>query len=147
MIPTPAFSVAEPVTIEVQRAPGLTARRSEIDGFAGTMTRLRAVYDALQQCSPVVFAPPDALIDTMQTGDRIGYHPETAVDEITHLHDQLPQAQAAVAALGTTFSQKLDAYAARMEKNPYRPVNMDWQKQTRLDDMTRAEQLVNEAGK
>lgn len=147
VIPTQTFSVTAPVTVEVTRAPGLTLRRSEIDGFAGTMTRMRAVYDALQQCSPVVFGPPDAVIDAMQTGDRLSYHPETAVDEVAHLHDALPKARAEVAGLGSTFSQKLDDYMDRMEKNPLHPANMDWQKQTRLDDMTRAEQLVNEAGK
>ena len=90
VIPMPACSVEEPVTIEVRRAAGLTARRGEIDGFAGTMTRLRGAYDALQQTSPVA-APPDPLIDAMQTGDRLGYHPETAVEEIAHLTPRCPR--------------------------------------------------------
>ena len=69
------------------------------------------------------------------------------MDEIAHLRDTLPKAQAEVAALGSTFTGKLDQYAAQMAKNPLRPANMDWQKQTRLDDMTHAEQLVTEAEK
>ncbi len=147
VIATPAVSEDVPVTVEIRRAAGLTAKRDEIDGFAGTMTRLRAVYDALQQCWPVVAAPPDAVIDAMQTGDRLSYRPQTIVDEIAHLRDTLPKAQAEVAALGSTFTGKLDQYAAQMAKNPLRPANMDWQKQTRLDDMTHAEQLVTEAEK
>ena len=46
------------MTIEVRRGGGLTARRGELDGFAGAMTRLRGAYDALNQTWPVP-APPD----------------------------------------------------------------------------------------
>ena len=52
------------------------------------MTRLRSAYDALQQTSPVS-AAPDPLIDAMQSGDRISYHPERAPEEIAHFHDVL----------------------------------------------------------
>ena len=75
VIPTPSFSTATRVVVEVHRAAGLTARRAELDGFAGSMTRLRAAYDALQKTSPIT-VPPDPLIDAMQTGDRLSYHPE-----------------------------------------------------------------------
>jgi hypothetical protein len=110
------------------------------------MSRLRGAYDALQQSSPVA-VPPDALIDAMQTGDRIGYHPERAVEEMAHFHEVLPNAQAEVAAMRPAFVKRLDDYAKRMADNPLRPADMDAAKQIRLDNLSRAERLVIEAGK
>lgn len=146
VIPTPSFSTASKVVIEVRRASGLTARRAELDGFAGAMTRLRGAYDALQQCWPVG-TPPDALIYAMQTGDRMGYHPENAAKEMAHFRDELHKAQAAVGALQPTFAQKLDSYAAQMSDSPLRPVDMRAEKQRRLDFFARAEKQVADAGK
>jgi hypothetical protein len=142
-IPTSSFSTAARVTIEVHRAPGLVARRGELDGFAGAMTRLRGAYDALQQTWPVA-VPPDPLIDAMQTGDRLGYHPERAADEIAHFHEVLPQAQAAVTTLDSAFSQRLDDYA-RSAHGVLRPSDMEAAKQVRLASMARAVQLSNAA--
>ncbi|HEY1768105.1 MAG TPA: TIM-barrel domain-containing protein [Terracidiphilus sp.] len=146
VIPVPRSSVAAKVTVEVRRAAGLAARRSEIDGFAGSMTRLRAAYDALQQTWPIA-SPPDPLIDAMQAGDRLGYHPERAQEEMAHFHAVLPKARAAVAAVGADFAQRVDEYAQRMETNPLRPADMDAQKQDRLDAMTRAAAMVEAAGR
>jgi alpha-glucosidase (family GH31 glycosyl hydrolase) len=145
VIPVPKESVAAKVVIEVRRAKGLTARRGELDGFAGSMTRLRAAYDALQQSWPVA-SPPDALIDAMQTGDRLGYHPERAVEEIAHFHAVLSKAQAAVAATGTDFARRVEDYAKKMAANPQRPVDMEAQKQARLNAMKRAQAMVDAAG-
>ena len=80
------------MTIEVRRAAGLTARRNELDGFNGAMAILRETYDALNSTPPLA-APPDILIDAMQTGNRIGYHPELAQKEIAHFHEVLPQGE------------------------------------------------------
>lgn len=144
VIPTPSFSTASKVTIEVRRAPGLLARRGELDGFAGAMTRLRAAYDALQQCWPVA-VPPDPLIDVMQTGDRLGYHPERAVDEITHFHDELPKAQAAVSALSATFAHRVDEYGQSLSGSSVVPVNAKAEKQRRLASFALAQKQVAEA--
>jgi alpha-glucosidase (family GH31 glycosyl hydrolase) len=146
VIPVPSGSVSEKLTIEVRRAAGLTARRSELDGFAGSMTRLRAAYDALQQSWPIS-SPPDPLIDAMQTGDRLGYHPERAVEEIAHFHEVLPKAQAGVAAASVNFKQRVNDYAKQMEHNPQRPADMDVQKQNRIDAMSRAQAMMDAAGK
>ena len=143
VIPTASFSTASPVTIEVRRAAGLINRRSQLDGFAGAMTRLREAYDALQQTWPVA-VPPDALIDAMQTGDRLGYHPERAAEEIAHFHEELPKAQSAVSAVGSTFSQRLDDYAKNIS-GIFRPKDMDAAKQARLASMARAAELVKAA--
>ena len=146
VIPTPRFSTAERVTIEVRRAAGLMARRGELDGFAGAMTRLRGAYEGLQQTWPVS-APPDALIDAMQTGDRLGYHPEQAAEEIAHFHEVLPRAQAIVEGTLPTFDKMLNNYVADEEKRPEHPADMQAEAQRRTDAINRAERLVMEAGK
>lgn len=146
VIPVPASSVESRVVIEVHRAKGLTARRSELDGFAGAMTRLRAAYDAMNGTWPVSH-PPDVLIDAMQTGDRLSYRPETIEPEITQLHQILPQVQSSLADIAKDFQQRVDTYAHRMSHGNLRPENMAEQKQQRLDAMQRAQKLVAEAGK
>jgi alpha-glucosidase len=148
VIPMPSGSVAAKVTVEVRRAAGLTARRNELDGFAGAMARLRGTYDALHQTWPVS-DPPDTLIDAMQAGDRLSYHPEHAVAEIAHLREVLPGVQAAIAEIGKTFPQRMEDYVKRMVAGNWRPSDesMAAQKQHRVDAMARAERLVTEAGK
>ena len=145
VIPVPAGSVAAKVVIEVRRAAGLTARRAELDGFAGAMTRLRGAYDALQQTWPVS-APPDALIDAMQTGDRLGYHPERAVEEIAHFHEILPQAQTAVSALDATFAERMKNIT-QIGGADFVHLDVKVEEQRRLDLLHRAESLLAEAGK
>ncbi len=146
IIPVSSRSVAAKVTVVVRRADGLTARRGELDGFAGSMTRLRDAYDALQQTWPVA-APPDPLIDAMQTGDRLGYHPEFATDEITHFHVAVLEAQSAVAALDRTFAQSLADSLNRVAAASFTPEQLEAQKQRRLDAFQRAKSLVGEIGK
>jgi hypothetical protein len=148
VIPVASRSTAEKVTVEVRRAAGLTARRAELDGFAGTMTRLRGAYDATNVLWPVV-GPPDVLVDAMQTGDRLSYHPERAVAEIAHLHETLPKAQAAIAAIDSDFAARLDAYIAREKARPPFGVPIDYEAEAkrRLDAMSKARMQVDEAGK
>ncbi len=148
VIPVPSRSVAAKVTVEVHRAAGLTARRGELDGFAGAMTRLRGAYDAVNQLWPVT-GPPDELVDAMQTGDRLGYHPERAAEEIAHFHEALPKAQAAVNAIDANFAERLEGYAKRLTASNWRPAGVDMkaQKQHRVDAMAKAKQQVAEAGK
>jgi alpha-glucosidase (family GH31 glycosyl hydrolase) len=144
VIPVAAGSVDEKVTVEVRRAEGLTARRGELDGFAGAMTRLRGAYDALHQTWPLA-APPDQLIDAMQSGDRLGYHPEKAVEELAHFHELLPQAQAAIDTIGKGFMQRVNDAVKQLGNN--RPPDLEAQKQRRLDSMAKAQKLAEEAGK
>ena len=148
VIPVASGSVEAKVTVEVRRAAGLTARRPELDGFAGAMTRPRGVYDAMHQTWPVS-DPPDLLIDAMQTGDRLGYHPERAVAEIAHFHEVLPKAQAAIAQIGATFAPQMDEYVKHLTAEHWRPAGLDLaaEKQRRLDAMARAERLAAEAAK
>jgi alpha-glucosidase len=148
VIPVASRSVASKITVEVRRAAGLTARRDELDGFAGSMTRLRGAYDALQATSPVS-GPPDALIDPMQTGDRLSYHPETAPAEIARFRQTLPKAQAAVAQIGAAFDSQLEDHLLRYSPERWLPggMNLPALKQSRREAMTRALKLAAEAGR
>jgi alpha-glucosidase (family GH31 glycosyl hydrolase) len=146
IIPIASASVANRVTIEVRRANGLAARRDELDGFAGAMTRLRGAYDAMHKTWPVS-SPPDSLIDAMQTGDRLGYHPERAQEEIAHLHSVLPKARGDVDAISTDFTQRMDQFAKSLKSDSWRIADLEAEKQRRLDALARASKLVNEAGK
>jgi alpha-glucosidase len=137
IIPVASQSVTAKVTVEVRRTSGLTARRAELDGFAGSMTRLRGAYDAVHQV-PQVSDPPDVLIDAMQSGDRLGYHPEQAQQELAHFREVLPQAQATLEKLSHDYFQRMEK-ADSADKDP--------QRQKRIDAMTRALKLVTEAGK
>jgi alpha-glucosidase len=111
-------SVALPVTIRVTRSADLFARRAELNGFAGAMTRLREAYDSLNQTWPIAWSP-DGLIDAMQTGDRLTYYPEQAGEQLTHYRTVLPQAIAKVNELVKPRSQKdLETLARRFHVDP-----------------------------
>jgi alpha-glucosidase len=144
IIPVHSVSVAGKVIVEVHRASGATASRGQLDGFAGTMTRLRGAYDALNQTNPIS-TPPDILVDAMQSGDRLSYHPEKAKEEIAHFHELLPKAQAAVGALNDTFTKRVEEMAKR-EVNG-RPPDNETQRQHRIDSMAKAQKLIAETGK
>jgi alpha-glucosidase len=144
VIPVSASSLDEKVIVEVHRADGLTARRGELDGFAGAMTRLRGAYDSMHQTG-FLASPPDILIDAMQSGDRLGYHPEKATAELAHFHEVLPKAQSAVESIGQGFPQKMDDAAKHIGNN--HPPDLDAAKQHVLDAMTRAQRLAGDAGK
>ena len=146
VIPTQSFSTASQVKIEIRRAAGLEVRRADLDGFAGSMTRLRAAYDALQQSWPIVM-PPDPLVYAMQTGDRLGYHPENAVAEIAHFHEALPKAQAAIHAIEPGFQHSVNDYLHREATDENKPANLNVQVQKRIDSMKRALTAVDEAAK
>jgi alpha-glucosidase (family GH31 glycosyl hydrolase) len=146
IVPVAVQSTSGKIVVEVRRTPGLTARREELDGFAGAMTRLRGAFDALQQSWPVA-SPPDVLIDAMQTGDRLGYHPERAVEEIAHFHEVLPKAQAAVDALDAVFAEHVDEAMKQIGGANYANLDLAAEKQRRLDNLHRAERLVVEAGR
>ena len=98
VITTPRYSVHALVRIEVRRAEGSLASRNELDGFAGSIARLRGAYDTLNALFPYTWSP-DTLVDAWQTGDRLGYHPETARAEIARFPRLYAEALAAVQSL------------------------------------------------
>jgi alpha-glucosidase (family GH31 glycosyl hydrolase) len=146
IIPVASQGATSKVIVEVHRTDGLTAKRGELDGFAGAITRLRGTYDALHGTWPVA-APPDVLIDAMQSGDRLGYHPERTQEELAHFHQVLPEAQAAVDKLSQGAKQRLEELAGRATPNNSNPADLEAQRQRRLGALERAQKQVAEAGK
>jgi alpha-glucosidase (family GH31 glycosyl hydrolase) len=146
MIPVESRSTESKVVVEVKRAAGLTARRSELDGFNGAMTRLRATYDALNTTPPLA-SPPDILIDAMQTGDRLGYEPKDAQKEIAHFNQVLPAVKAAVDKLVQDGTKRLDEFGQSMHREAGNNIDMQAEKQKRADAMARAAKLVADMGK
>jgi alpha-glucosidase (family GH31 glycosyl hydrolase) len=144
VIPVASQSVESKIEIEVRRPTGLTARRDDLDGFAGAMTRLRGAYEALQKTIPVA-QPPDALIDAMQTGDRLSYHPENAKEEIERFRVALSDAQDAVNRIGQGFAPRLDHFLQQLSTNPQSTHDVDAQKMNRIEAMARAEKLAQQA--
>jgi len=148
VVPVPSESTASKVTIEVRRAAGMTAKRAELDGFAGAMKRVRGAYDLMRQLSPVSDAT-DNVIDAMQAGDRMSYHPETAVAEIAHFHAVLPKAQADVASIDGGFAARIDEYIQRAKGYHWLPADYDFagEAKRRLDAVAKAHSQVEDAGK
>jgi alpha-glucosidase (family GH31 glycosyl hydrolase) len=103
VITVPSTPTSLAMVIHVKRPMDLVRRRAELDGFAGNMTRLRQAYDTLNQTFPLAWSP-DSLVDVMQTGDRLSYHPETVSDELTHFHAELPTAIADVIKMKTAIT-------------------------------------------
>ena len=103
LITVPSTPTSQSMVIHVRRPMNLIERRAELDGFAGNMTRLREVYDTLNKTFPLAWSP-DSLIDVMQTGDRLSYHPETISDELTHFHAEMPKAIADVNKMKTAIT-------------------------------------------
>jgi alpha-glucosidase len=147
VIPMPRVSVATKVTIEVRRAPGMTMRRAELDGFPGEMTRLGEAYAALRNTSPAGDAT-DVLVDAYQAGDRLSYHPERAVEEIAHFHDVLPQARASVNEMGATFASTVEEKIKLYAPQRWIPGALDVPAlaKSRTEEMIRGEALMSDVG-
>jgi alpha-glucosidase (family GH31 glycosyl hydrolase) len=146
IIPVERLGTSSKVMIEVRRATGLTARRSELDGFNGAMARLRETYNALNMTPPVA-TPPDTLIDAMQTGDRLGYHPELAQREIAHFHEVMPKALAAVNTVVGEGQKRLDDFVQHPPRRDAGPIDMKAEIQKRIDALARAQKLMSDACK
>ncbi len=110
------------------------------------MTRLRGAYDALQQTGPVA-GPSTALVDSMQTGDRLSYFPARIESELAHFHQALKQANADVAALDKDFERRLNDRALRVGGAALAPADVESQKQKLRDALHRAEALLSDVGK
>jgi alpha-glucosidase len=91
VITVPRHSVHERLHISIHRAEGSLAARKQLDGFAGSTTRLRIAYDTLNGQWPFTWSS-DTLIDALQTGDRLSYHPEHAREELARFPNIYAQA-------------------------------------------------------
>jgi len=101
IISTPAFRVTATTTITVRTGVEMAQNRALLHDFAGRMTRLREAYDILNANWPTSWSP-DALIEAMQTGDRITYHPNTALDELRGLAPKLASVPSVIEAMHAT---------------------------------------------
>jgi len=119
VINIPALPTKEAVSIVVRRAAKLEQREAELDDFAGTMTRLREAYDALNQTWPIGWSP-DELVDAMQTGDRLSYHPEVAGEQITHLREMLPKVPGSINRLEQSLGEQERRALAERLKTEYK---------------------------
>jgi len=146
VIPVPAQSTAAKVVVEVRRTEGSTPHRDRIEGFAGKMTLLRGAYDAMQATGPVA-GPSLALVDAMQSGDRLSYYPGRIDGELAHFQEALKQAQADVAELDKEFEQRLSDSSRRVGGATLAPADVESEKQKRRDALHRAEALLAETGK
>jgi alpha-glucosidase len=88
IVTTPRVSVNSTLKLSLRIGQDMAHNRSLLDGFAGKLARLRETYDLLNANWPVAWSP-DGLVGAMQTGDRIGYFPKTALDEIGGLQKKL----------------------------------------------------------
>ncbi|HEY0308088.1 MAG TPA: TIM-barrel domain-containing protein [Acidobacteriaceae bacterium] len=99
------FPVGVQVTFTIRRDTSLFARRTELNGFAGAIQRLREAYDVLQNNTPID-TPPDELTDAMQAGDRLTYHPQQAGSILIHWNEVLARVPAAVAKVESVGQQR-----------------------------------------
>ncbi len=143
VITLPPFPLTERVTVEVRRRRELVARRAELDGFAGTMTRLREAYNTLNQLWPLGWSP-DALVDAMQTGDRLSFDPQHAAEQVSRLNAMIPEVVAAIDQLQQHVTeQQRQAMAKRLnqefKQNGAQEVGADYK-----DKISRAKAAVND---
>jgi alpha-glucosidase len=92
---------------------------------------------------------PDALVVAMQTGDRLGYHPETASAELRVFLKALAAADTSIAALRPGFIVQLDDYIKQSAGSSWNAVTIQNQaeRQKRLDALDRARFMIGQAGR
>ncbi len=88
IVTTPRVSVNSKLEITLHIELDMAHNRSLLDGFAGKLARLRETYDLLNANWPVAWSP-DELVSAMQSGDRIGYFPKTALGEVSEFQKKL----------------------------------------------------------
>ena len=109
VITVPRSSVHKRVHLLIHRSAGSLASRAQLDGFAGSITRLRGAYDTINAILAFA-APPDSLIDALQTGDRMHYKPESARAEMARFSATYAQAVKDVQALVDETNAPEDEY-------------------------------------
>jgi alpha-glucosidase (family GH31 glycosyl hydrolase) len=103
IVTTPRASVNNRLNISLRIGLDMAHNRLLLDGFAGRLARLRETYDLLNANWPIAWSP-DGLVNVMQTGDRIGYFPKTALDELSRLQKNLAALPELIDAMHATES-------------------------------------------
>jgi len=113
VITIPRESVHSRIHVVIRRPAGSLAARAQLDGFAGSLTRLRGAYDTINAI--LAFAtPPNTLMDALQTGDRLHYKPETARAELARFSGVYTKAVADVQRLVNQTTVPEDEYEKRV---------------------------------
>jgi hypothetical protein len=120
IVTTPRVSLNSTLKISLRIGLDMARNRSLLDGFAGKLARLRETYDLLNANWPVAWSP-DELVSAMQTGDRIGYFPKTALDEIGGLQKKLSALPELIDAMHATKSSPGFATTATSESSSDHP--------------------------
>jgi alpha-glucosidase len=111
-ITLPREPISQLLTIHVHRSAAAMGRHKELDGFAGSIDRLRQAYDLLNTNYPLTWSS-DELIRALQTADRITYHPETSQAELAAFPAALEQAYASIQRMAAAM---LDDEHSQLEK-------------------------------
>jgi alpha-glucosidase len=120
IVPVTAADVHQATTIMVRRAPGSVSSRNLLDGFAGRMRRRREAYDTFSADYPATSAVPNDVTTAMQTGNRIGYYPNTARSEMEALAGRCAAALSA-AEMAQNDIKSATAYASPPSRCYYCP--------------------------
>ena len=120
IVTTPRVSLNSTLKISLRIELDMAHNRSLLDGFAGKLARLRETYDLLNANWPVAWSP-DELVSAMQTGDRIGYFPKTALDEVSDLQKKLTALPELIGAMHASESSR--AFTTSGESSSDHPQN------------------------
>jgi alpha-glucosidase len=122
IVTTPRVPLNNTLNVSLRIGLDMARNRSLLDGFAGKLARLRETYDLLNANWPVAWSP-DGLVSAMQTGDRIGYFPKTALEEVSELPKKLAALPQLIEAMHATESSPAFAATAKSESSSDHPQN------------------------
>ena len=97
VIKTPRYSVNDTVTVSAELT-GTAAEQALLEGLPGKITRLRTSMDVLNGTWSRGWAP-ESLIAAFQTGDRMSYYPDRAIEAAQQMSDNWQKMIADVRAL------------------------------------------------
>ena len=142
IIPIGREDVNRKITIQVRRAPGLVARRGELDGFAGSIARLSSAFDELQLLWPIM-GPPDEVGEAAQCGSRLTYQPANASAEITHFKQLQSKVKAEMLGIQAEFDNRVKEFD---KQHPGRvPPNRAAELELRVNAIRKAQSLLEQA--
>ncbi|MDE3057536.1 MAG: DUF5110 domain-containing protein [Bacteroidota bacterium] len=90
VISLPKFKRTEKIELAIIVPEEVVGKDSLLNGMQGELKRLHTAMMLLNNQWPKDWSP-DTLIHAVQTGNRIGIRPKTIVDELTALHNSMPE--------------------------------------------------------
>jgi alpha-glucosidase (family GH31 glycosyl hydrolase) len=89
-IRTERFPVTQKVEIVIDTSPELVRQEALLSGLRGLIARLRHAMALSERTWPNGWAP-DAILDALQTGNRISLNPQSALQQVQNLHAASPE--------------------------------------------------------